>query len=221
MAGQAARRPCVYTVMRYHQGAGAGTWRRCQHGKGCSQNLMCGGLAPDIDKVVTKEMAQRLQHTYEINQEVSLRAAQARIKKAEADRREKLGGGVSKTVRTMVHGRPWKGGKGGSPAWGKGNAWGKSPTGKGGSGGKGSNGGKGHGGGRAWAAAWDAPSPPDKGSANAKRSEASGSGSSARAGLEERLGPKTVETQMKDAEESASEEEDGEISQTKDGVATE
>ena len=82
----------AYTVMRYHQGAGAGTWRRCQHGKGCSQNLMCGGLAPDIGKVVTKEMAQRLQHTYEINRDVSLRAAQARIKKAEEVRRELLGG---------------------------------------------------------------------------------------------------------------------------------
>lgn len=209
----------AYTVMRYHQGSEAGTWRRCAHGKGCSQNLMCGGLAPDISKVVTKEMAQRLQHTYEINRDVSLRAAQARIKKAEDARRELLGGGVSKRVRTMSHGQPWRGGKGGSPASGKGNAWGKSPAGKGGSSGKGSNGGKGHGGGRTWAAAWDAPSPPSKGGENAKRGEAPGSSSSsARTGLEERLGTQPVETQMKDAEGSASEEE-GEIGKEKNDVS--
>ena len=118
----------------------------------------------------------------------------------------------------MVHGRPWKGGKGGSPASGKGNAWGKSPAGKGGSSGKGSNGGKGHGGGRTWAAAWDAPSPPSKGGENAKRGEAPGSSSSARTGLEERLGTQTVETQMKDAEGSASEEE-GEIGKAKNDVS--
>lgn len=104
----------------------------------------------------------------------------------------------------MVRGRPGSGGKG--RAWGKGNAWGKSPAWNGGSGGKG------HGAGRAWATAWDAPSPPEKGNTGAKRDEASGSGSSARAGLEERLGTETGDEQMSDgAGESGSEEEDGEV----------
>ena len=190
----------AYTVAKFHKAPGAGTWRQCPRGRGCSQNLMCGGLVPDIANVVTEGMAQRLLHTYEINQYQANQKAMALVQRSEAIRRAALGGGIAKT-RTVARGkgnawgkRPEKGG--GS---GKGNAWGKRPEKGGGSGGKG----------RTWAAAWDAPSPPNKDSASAERSKTTTSGSSsARTGLEARLGPD--DEKMGDGDEE-SEEEDGEV----------
>jgi hypothetical protein len=89
----------AYTANRYFEQPGQGTWRPCGDGNGCEGRLMCGGLIPAIDRVVTPEIKAQLVTVYEENVKRVHAAALRRKEADEAAARVALGSGVAATVQ--------------------------------------------------------------------------------------------------------------------------